>query len=148
MPEQNAEIRGSDLDELLWDAVFQGTSVFGRLVAVSALRQLDTGRYDHPLAAQYGADAVDQVLRDMHRQVFQSWLVLRLQLQECDISVWLAWMERNNRDGAAQLSDIMRHPEDLLPAQRMEMERQLFLGDLRLVVSLMDYSLRHENTDD
>lgn len=149
MPEYNAAAnhRG-DLDELLWDVVSQGLSVFGRLVAVSALRDLRTDNYRHPLAAEYGADAVDQILRDMHREAFTSWLVLRLQLQECDISVWLDWMERNHKDAAPLLSKLMRRPEDLLPAKSMDAERELFVGDLRLVVSLMDYSFNHEKAVD
>ena len=129
---------GGHLDERLWDAVFRSPSVLGRLIAVAELRDAGTGMYKHALAVEWGTGPVDQTLRRMHFQTFRSWLVLRLEQQECDISVWLAWMERNRADGAVRLRELARCPELLLPGRCLDMERELFLSDFGLAVSLWE----------
>ena len=102
------------------------------------MRQSETGRYHHPLADKLGADEVDRALRRMHGEVFRSWLALKLSQQERDISIWLAWLDRQGEQSSRRLREIARRLEELLPAECIDAERQLFLSDFRLVVSVMD----------
>jgi hypothetical protein len=126
--------------ERLRDAALLSPSIFGRLAAVSELRHRDTGRYYHPLAAEFGAAQVDEALRRLHGEVFRSWLGLRLQQQERDLSIWLAWLDRKGQESAARLRGIARRLDDLLPAQHFEADRRLFFDDFRLLFNLMEQS--------
>ena len=130
--------RPGDCSERVWDAVCKSPSVFGRLAAVAALRSRESGVYRHKLAEELGADPVDQALRQMHRELFRSWLGLRLEQQERDLSIWLTWLDRGGQDSAQRLRQVSGRPADLVPPQQADADRHLFLNDFRLVVSLLE----------
>ena len=125
-------------DDRIWDAVCQSPSVFGRLVAVAALRQKETGAYWHPLVAELGSAPVDHALRRMHRDIFRGWLALRFQQQERDLSIWMTWLERAGQDSDLRLREVSRRLGVLAPTPCLDADRQLFLGDFRLIVSLIE----------
>jgi hypothetical protein len=104
-------------------------SVFGRLVAL--------------------AESRNEATRQIHKEVFSDWLGFRLQQQERDLSVWLEWLA-SNPEASSELPTLeklgqQRWHETLLPPGAIDPERELFLSDLNLVLTLLSApGIRHE----
>src|ERR1051326_3782449 len=65
-------------------------SFFTQLVYLSCRWRRNTGWYEHRLAEQlYGSRKTDQVLRALHREVFQTWLSLNLEQQNTYLALYL-----------------------------------------------------------
>jgi hypothetical protein len=128
---------GPECHKRLGAAVFRMPSVFGRLVAVSELRSRTTGRYQHQLACEFGEPLVDATLQRMHREVFATWLQLKVQEQERDLLIWLSWLDLGPQERAKLLHVVAEGLDSLLPPQYIEVERRLFVSDLHLVLSLI-----------
>jgi len=102
-------------------------TAFGRLVFVSSLRDIHTGRYFHDeLSALLGIDEADRALRHSHHQVFSHWLVFSLADQKSDLDEYL------NADRITAL-----RYRDLPPATARDVEVQLYLTDLETVLELV-----------
>ncbi len=111
-------------------------TLFGRLVYLSSLRSRGDGAYVHPgLAQMVGDEQAGATLRRSHARVFQDWLCLGLEQQKADLQEYLEEVE----NPAAALN-AWAGPEggrDLAPATAQSAERQLFLSDLQILVSLL-----------
>src|SRR5205085_2698971 len=82
--------RGAGSD--LWrNTLSQIPSVFGRLVYISALRNGNTGRYEHHgLTLVFGADEANRALRKSHSQAFAEWLSFDIEQQKADLDLYLS----------------------------------------------------------
>lgn len=136
--EQSA--RPSECTERLWDTLCRNPSVFGRLVSVAEMRNSESGRYESPLCRAYGSDTVDRTLREMHREVFSTWLSFRVQQQERDLTVWLASLNPGVAEGLQLLQAMSKRLPTLLPPQHVEPERQLFFQDFQLVSTMVRWA--------
>ena len=123
--------------ERRWEVVSADPSVFAGLVAVAALRNPATGQYEQPLAAIFGAAQVDATLAQIHREIFECWLGLKLEEQERDLSGMLRRLHRED-EPAALLRRIAPGVERLLPARCGEAERRLFESDFDVLSALID----------
>src|ERR1700719_3023497 len=76
----------------LWrNTLSQIPSVFGRLVYLSGLRNMNSGRYEHHgLALVFGEDEANRALKKSHLQAFQEWLGFNLEQQKADLDLYLS----------------------------------------------------------
>jgi hypothetical protein len=81
--------RGAPED--LWrHTLSQISTVFGRLVYLSLLRNHNTGHYEHHGFAQtYGPEAADRAMRESHEAIFSEWIALDLASQKSDLDEYL-----------------------------------------------------------
>lgn len=114
------------VEDRVRDTVLSSPSVFGRLVAVSGLRNEDK-KYYHALSWQHGVAAVDNILRNLHCEVFKDWLALSLRQQQGDLTIFLRAIG-DIRPSAHGLTALC---QSLVPERHLETERVLFLNDIR-----------------
>ena len=114
-------------------------TIFGRLVYLASLRNLDDGHYEHEqLARVYGAEGADQLLRHHHRQIFSEWLEQSLEDQKGDLTEYLAGVQRGIGH-VGNLEEVAAY-RTFIPSSAREVERQLYLTDLETLIEL----LRHD----
>jgi hypothetical protein len=102
---------------------------FGKLVLLASLSSPHSLRYRHPAFGDtVPACLASPVLQRSHEQVFSKWLELALEEQWKAINEYLA----AKRAGTAEVS-----LEKLIPEAASAPERELFLTDLELVLSLL-----------
>jgi len=134
----------------LWrHTLSQIPSCFGRMVYLSSLRAPNTGRYEHHgLAMIFGAAQADKALRKTHSDAFQEWLNYSLEQQKADLDLYLS-------DQQADKKEVIENWEALapyryfLPASAREMERNLYLGDLKALLATLknDYGVSSPDPD-
>jgi hypothetical protein len=121
----------------LWDKLCRSPSAFGRLVSIAEMWNSQNGRYESPLCSEYGSVLVDLGLREIHREIFVTWLSFRLQQQERDLTVWLASLNHGVADGIHALQAMSKRLTGLLPLDHIEPERLLFLQNFQLVSTMV-----------
>lgn len=128
--------RGAAAD--LWRRTLsQIPTLFGRLVYLSALRDSNTGRYDHfGLSQSFGEIESDRVLRESHEQVFSEWLYLTLEMQQADLDLYLSGLDG---DHATVLETWIRLApyRYLPPSSAREVEKRLYIADLEALLSVL-----------
>jgi|ERR1700722_20366174 hypothetical protein len=132
--------RPSACTERLWDKLCRNPSVFGRLVSIAEMWNPESGRYQSPLCKEFGPDLIDRTLREIHREVFGTWLGFRLQQQERDLTVWLASVSHGVAEGIQALQAISKRLSTMLPAHHVDAERQLFFQDFELVSTMVRWA--------
>jgi hypothetical protein len=120
--------------EAITDEISRHPSVLARLVALASFWDEKAGTYRHKLAAHYGADEIDRILRRMHQEVFVTWLALPLRQQEADVTIYLSALGIKS-----EWFDFRKMGKSCLPQSATLPERDLFLLDLDLIQGLMRY---------
>ncbi len=123
--------------ELWRRTLSQIPTVFGRLVYLAALRDANTGLYQHFGFAQRFSDReADKALRRSHANTFESWLHFSLEQQKDDLETYLDGLDQ---DRAIVLANWKAFPPftGFLPASSKDVQRQLFLSDLDLVIDIV-----------
>lgn len=116
------------------------STLFGRLVYLSSLRNQENGSYEHyGLAQMFGAEQTAETLRRSHSKVFQEWLCLNLEQQKADLQEYLSELPGNP---AAVLATWLHEApyRNLVPAGAQSVECELYLTDLETLLTL----LKHE----
>lgn len=110
---------------------------FARLVYVTSLRDLSSGRYEHQgLAALYPEESVQQALELCHEQIFERILEMPLEKQLKDLRDCLAAME----GGLAGVVSHWRQLESyrvLLPENVPDYLKELFFSNLRALLEIL-----------
>jgi hypothetical protein len=110
---------------------------FGRLAYLAALRNENTGRYQHFGVAQlYGEDEANHVLGSSHERVFSEWLSYPLEQQHADLESYLDGMDEDRRTILQTWSSLAPY-EKLPPEAAGDAERLLFNSDLEIILELM-----------
>ena len=66
-------------------------SVFGRLVYLAALRNPNSGRYEHHgLALVFGADDANRALKKSHKQIVRRLAAFNLEQQMADLTLYMS----------------------------------------------------------
>lgn len=113
------------------------SSLFGQLVYLASLRDLNTGRYEHRgMANDLDEAEVDKTLRETHAAVFREWLALGLERQKADL---LSYLSVLGGDRHAVLEAWLREApyKMLTPSSAEQAECQLYLSDLRTLLELL-----------
>jgi hypothetical protein len=98
---------------------------------VAGLRDPVSNSYFHAALSQaLGAEDASLELRHIHYQVFSEWLALGLEDQMSDLSEFLA---------AGGLRSEELRVRDLIPPQARDVEKQLYLTDLKTLLRLLEF---------
>jgi hypothetical protein len=113
-------------------------SEYGRLLYVSSLRDLASGRYVHEgLAAVYPGEAVQQGLTHCHEELFAKLLETSLEEQEWDLRACLSALEGDFWDIIARWQELESY-RLLLPAGVPGYLHDLFCSNVRALLGLLD----------
>ena len=113
-------------------------SVFGRLVYLSSLRDLNSGRYEHyGLAQVCGDEEADRAIRAAHRASFVEWLGFNLEQQKADLDLYVSTLDVDKRSVLEYWARLAPY-RSLVPAEAAEVERQLYLCDLEAILAVMN----------
>ncbi len=113
-------------------------SEYARLLYVSSLRDLSSGRYDHAgLAAIYPLEAVQQAMEMCHAELFLRVLESSLEQQERDLRFCLSHMGSDSLHETVQRWAGMEVYRVLVPDRVPEYLRELFFSNLRLLLELL-----------
>ncbi|MDQ6679238.1 MAG: hypothetical protein M3Z09_18300 [Acidobacteriota bacterium] len=123
--------------ELWRQTLSQITSLFGRLVYLSSLRNANSGVYEHfGFSQRFTPREADRTMRRSHMNVFADWLCLSLEQQKSDVERYLAALP-DNRTAVIEHWKTMPPFAGMIPAQARDEQRELFLADLRNVVRFL-----------
>lgn len=112
-------------------------SVFGRLVYLSALRNQNTGRYEHHgLGLLFGEDEANKALRKSHSLSFAEWINFDLEQQKADLCLYLAGLQEDTLTVLQTWSRFMPY-RNLVPNSVRPLERRLYLADLDAILNLL-----------
>ena len=113
----------------LWrNTLSQIPSVFGRLVYLSALRNLNTGRYEHHgLALVFGAEEANRALKKSHGQAFTEWLSFDIEQQKADLDLYISALFEDKRTVLETWVRLSPY-RNLLPSSARSMEKRLYLS--------------------
>ena len=122
----------------LWrNTLSQIPAVFGRLVYLAALRDANSGRYEHHgLALVFGENEADRALRRSHIQTFSEWLCFNLEQQKADLDLYLSALLDERR----RVIDTWLRLEPfrtLVPSSATRAETELYLSDFRILLALL-----------
>lgn len=126
----------------LWHRTLaQIPTLFGRLAYLASLRNPNANSYQHHgLAARYGVRASQAALKDSHVELLRDWLLLPLSERKQDLEHYLHELE-TPRSLVLDNWQNLRVYTQYVPAQAMKPEREMFLGDVEILLAI----LRKEN---
>ncbi|MBS1875956.1 MAG: hypothetical protein JSU00_22275 [Acidobacteria bacterium] len=122
----------------LWrNTLSQIPSVFGRLVYLAAVRNPNSGRYEHHgLALVFGESEADRALRRSHIQTFSEWLCFNLEQQKADLMLYLsALMDERRRVIETWLR--IEPFRTMIPSSATKAETDLYQSDFRILLGLL-----------
>lgn len=124
----------AEADQAVWrDLLADLGSTLARLVLLSSTRDLETGRYCHPdWNPRFGEHDTDQALRAWHQRTFVAWLACPLERQFDELNVYLSALD--HPEVLIQSWLELEAYQQLMPANLFEGERQLFVGDMRILL--------------
>jgi hypothetical protein len=115
----------------------QVPTAFGKLVYLASLRNPNSGRYEHHgLALLFGADQANRALKQSHKQVFADWLAYNIEEQLADLELYLSDLPEDRKTVMRAWSRIEPY-KNLIPAAAKDVERRLYLSDLRAMIELL-----------
>ena len=134
-PKQVLE-RGAASD--LWrHTLSQIPTVFGRLVYLSSLREVNSGKYEHHgLALVFGEKESDRALKESHNTAMSEWLNFGLEQQKADLDLYLSQLTFEKR--TVLESWLRTSPyRNIPPASMKAPARKLFVSDLEALLTLL-----------
>ncbi|HXZ13136.1 MAG TPA: hypothetical protein VEG64_12160 [Candidatus Sulfotelmatobacter sp.] len=112
-------------------------SDLGRLLHVSMLRNMSTGRYHHPLLEEmYSEPGVHQALLYCHEELFEKVLEASLEQQEWDLRSYFVGLDSSPAEASARWleSEFFRL---FVPLGTPPYLRDLFFSNMRIVLRLI-----------
>jgi len=109
----------------------------GRLVHVSMLRDVSSGRYRHPILEEiYSEPAIHQALLYCHEELFEKVLESPLEQQEWDLRSYFAGLDSSPGEASGRWleSEFFRL---LVPFGTPPYLRDLFLSNMRVILGLI-----------
>jgi hypothetical protein len=142
----SVEMKGTEANESLdrsavadvWrHTLSQIPSVFGRLVYLAALRNPNSGRYDHHgLALVFGDDDANRALKKSHKQVFADWMSFNLEQQMADLTLYMSDLPEDKKT-VLQAWTKLKPYKNVLPSNAKTVERRLYLSELETMLELL-----------
>jgi hypothetical protein len=121
----------------------------GRLAFMASLRSPATGTYEHfGLSQRLGPQATSELLRQIHVEVFESWLCFGLERQKEEIEEYLSSLGSDKREilwSWLHLKPWMAW----IPAESRDVERALYDTDINAVLELLriEYGVASRDPD-
>jgi len=115
--------------EALRDLVCVCPSIFGRLVSVATLREINPSG----LVGLGSPCSLQENVAGLHQDLFSSWLNMSLKQQKADMAIYLARIGTR----PIALSSLLARIQTLIPAEALDTERHLFLEDMALVYTML-----------
>ena len=122
----------------LWHrTLVQIPTLFGRLTYLASLRNANTnGYHHHGLAARFGLRASLAAIRESHLELLRDWLKLTLTARKADLDRYFAELDVP-RDMVVDNWKSLRSYAQYVPLHALPPERQLFLGDLEILLEIL-----------
>lgn len=115
--------------------------VFGRLVYLASLRNLNTGRYEHHgLSLVFGEEEANRTLRESHEKYYNEWLEFRLEHQKADLDLYLSSLSTDRRTILETWLRLAPY-RNFIPTSVRGFQRDLYLQDLDLLLNLLKNEL-------
>jgi hypothetical protein len=140
------EMRDTEADDALdrgavadvWrHTLSQIPAVFGRLVYLSALRNPNSGRYEHHgLALVFGPDEASRALKKSHKQVFADWLRFDIEQQMADLELYLSDLPEDKKTVLRAWTKLMPY-KSLVPSSARPVEKRLYLSELKAILETL-----------
>lgn len=112
-------------------------SIYGRLVFLASLRNVNTGLYEHHgLATIFGAEEADRTLRKSHEEEFLVWLSLHLEQQKADLELYFSSLPASRQTLIENWRRLMPY-RTIPPAWASEAQRQLFESNLAILLKVL-----------
>lgn len=112
-------------------------TAFGRLVYLSGLIDVNTGRYKHfGLIQVYSEDEADEALRRAHAEAFREWLNYSLRRQRGDLEEYLESLG-GDREMVLRSWLQLTPYRNLIPPGASEASRLLYISDLELILEVL-----------
>ena len=119
-------------------------TTYGRLVYLTSLRSGDTGRYEHHgLALVFGREDAHRAISEGHSRIFHEWLGYSLPRQRRDLEEYMDELPFSRQELIENWLQLAPY-RNLCPAEARPEERELFCGDVEIVLAL----LRSETSGD
>lgn len=140
--------RGAASD--LWrHTLSQIPSIFGRLVYLSGLREMNSGRYEHHgLALVFGQRESERALKESHHTAMTEWLNYGLEHQKADLDLYLSGLTVDKR--TVLESWLRTNPyRNLTPGSIKSPAKKLFISDIEILLELLrnELGVAGENPD-
>jgi hypothetical protein len=122
----------------LWrNTLQQIPTVYGRMVYLAALRDPNSGHYEHfGLAQHYSEAEAASTLERSHHELFNLWLDLTLEEKKTDLDRYLSDLTAAVEAIIATWIRIAPY-RNVMPARVLEADRQLFLADMAMLLELL-----------
>jgi hypothetical protein len=132
----------------LWQRTLaQIPTLFGRLAYLASLRNPNANSYQHHgLAARFGVRASQAALKDSHVELLRDWLTMPLAARKNDLDHYLGEME-TPRALVIHNWKRLRVYTQYVPVQALKPERELFLGDLEILLEIISRECGGEAMD-
>jgi hypothetical protein len=122
----------------LWrHTLSQIPTIFGRLVYLAALRDPNSGRYEHHgLALVFGGEDSNRALRKSHSEVFAEWISFDIEQQKADVDLYLSALFEEKRTVLETWLRLSPY-KNLIPNSVKGVERRLYVADLKAIIELL-----------
>ncbi|HYL36928.1 MAG TPA: hypothetical protein VEV17_13520 [Bryobacteraceae bacterium] len=135
--QDDAGLKAEALPNLWRNTLSQIPSVFGRLVYLSSLRNVNNGRYEHHgLTLLFGEDQANKALRKSHASVFAVWLTFNLEQQKADLELYFSGLTEDARTVLETWAKLAPY-RNLIPSTVRGGERRVFAGDLTALLQTL-----------
>ncbi|HZQ54292.1 MAG TPA: hypothetical protein VFB14_18975 [Bryobacteraceae bacterium] len=121
-------------DDLWSRELAQIETAYGRLVYLAALRNPNTGRYEHYASPEQSANIA---LRAIHESIFKQWIGIPLEQKKADLELYIAGLDQIDK---AELIDAwlrLTPYKNLVPASIQGPERQKHISDFEAILGLL-----------
>jgi hypothetical protein len=122
----------------LWHrTLVQIPTMFGRLTYLASLRNANANSYQHHgLAARFGLRAAQAAIRESHLELLRDWLELPLSTRKSDLDRYFAELDTPRHEVLHNWRRIRPYAQ-CVPMHALKPERDLFLGDLEILLEII-----------
>jgi len=134
---QTAVLDRKAVSDLWRHTLSQISSVIGRLFFLASLRNQNSGRYEHHgLEQMFGNLEASRALKKSHREAFSEWISYSVEEQKADLELYLSEQPEDRRT-ILKTWEKLEPYRNVLPGSAKDVEKKLYLGDLRAILNLL-----------
>jgi hypothetical protein len=140
MPSGRQYATETDGSDALWIRdLSQIETFYGRLVYLAALRNPDSGRYEHFGSAPGSSSSVmaSRNLKRIHETIFRDWVGLSLEHKKADIELYVGSIDQGERRLLVDAWLRLTPYKNLVPASVQGPERQRHVSDFEAILGLL-----------